>query len=280
MPLVLRTLAVAALGISCLGMVRAAEPDVPPDLAELLRVFHREFVAITPGRGVFPAEFSQGSNQAGEGPAHAVRCSGPFAIARYEVPQNLWQAVMRENPSRWPGPRNSVERVSWDDCQQFCRRVTELLRQEQLIDADQQVRLPTEAEWEYCARAGTTTPYSFGDDVAQLGEFGWFTGNAAGNDPAVGAKRPNPWGLYDVHGYLSEWCADNWHDDYQGAPIDGSAWTSDGDSARAVLRGGSWKDAADRLTSTARQPADKKLRDDAVGLRCVLAASAAGGKSQ
>ena len=84
-------------------------------------------------------------------------------------------------------------------------------------------------------------------------------------------SNANPWQLYDVHGYLSEWCADSWHDDYAGAPTDGTAWNTGGDAKRAVLRGGSWKDGADKLTSTARQPADKSVRDDAVGLRCVLA---------
>lgn len=243
------------------------------NVRELLETFRGEFVKITPGQGEFPAEFVMGQEDGptNERPAHRVRFDTDFAVARYEVPQNLWEAVLGGNPSRWTGERNSVERVSWDDCQKFCRRATELLRQEKLIADDEQVRLPSEAEWEFFTRAGSTTRYSFGDDVAQLDDFGWHTGNAAGNDPPVGAKRPNPWGLYDVHGYLSEWCADNWHDTYEGAPADGAAWTIDGDAKRAVLRSGSWKQKPEGLTSTARQPADKTLRDDAVGLRCVLA---------
>ena len=90
-----------------------------------------------------------------------------------------------------------------------------------LIGGDQEIRLPTEAEWEYTARAGSTTTYSFGDDVKQLGDYAWSTENAAGNDPPVGAKKPNAWGLYDVHGYLWEWCQDHAHADYRGAPQDG-----------------------------------------------------------
>jgi len=111
---------------------------------------------------------------------------------------------------------------------------------------------------------------TFGDDPAVLGEYAWFTGNAAGNDPAVGAKKPNAWKLYDVHGYLWEWCADVWHDGYQDAPSDGAA-RSDGDTERRVLRSGSWKDPAERLTSSYRRGAAHDLKDDAVGLRCVLA---------
>src|SRR5690606_4735501 len=114
------------------------------------------------------------------------------------------------------------------------------------------VRLPTEAEWEYAARAGTTTSYSFGDDPMKLGDYAWFSGNAAGNDPPVGAKLPNPWGLYDMHGYLWEWCADVGHGNYAVAPTNGSAWTSGGDSTQRVIRGGSWKDPASTLRSAAR----------------------------
>lgn len=245
-----------------------ADPVQP---ADLLKTFRQEFVHITPGEGKFPATFVMGSkNEDAAQPAHEVKLPGDFYIAKYEVPQNLWEAVTGENPSKWKGPRNSVEMISLGEAKQFCARATEMMRKLGLIEADQEIRLPTEAEWEYTARAGTKTAYSFGDDAKDLDTYGWYTGNAAGNDPPVGAKKPNAWGLYDVHGYLSEWCADPWHDSYQGAPADGSAWTKDGDEKLGVLRGGSWKDKADRLTSTFRFGAPVETRDDAVGLRCVL----------
>ncbi len=172
-------------------------------------------------------------------------------VAKYEVTQELWEAVVGENPSKWKGRRNSVEMLSFDEAAAFCAKVTAKLRAAELIGAAEEVRLPTEAEWEVFARAGTTTSYSFGDDVKDLDAHAWHTGNAAGNDPPVGAKKPNPWGLHDIHGYLWEWCS----------TVDGGA----------VLRGGSWKDKAEKLTSAFRQPARKELKDDAVGLRCVLA---------
>jgi formylglycine-generating enzyme required for sulfatase activity len=249
----------------------AAEPTKAQ--LELLKTFRGEFIAVAPGEGKFPAEFTMGDDSAGqsERPAHRVKLARKFQIARYEVPQNLWQAVMGDNPSRWKGPRNSVEMLSFADAQEFCRKATELMRAAKLIAADENIRLPSEAEWEYAARAGTKTRYSFGDDAAELNDYGWHHGNAAGNDPPVGAKKPNAWKLYDVHGYLWEWCADSWHDDYEGAPADGSAWMAGGADKQAVLRGGSWKDDADKLTSSFRRAADKQLKDDAVGLRCVLA---------
>ena len=175
---------------------------------------------------------------------------GKIHVARYEVPQNLWTAVMGANPSRWKGRRNSVEMLSFDEAVEFCRKVTERLRTARLIGPEQAVRLPSEEEWEHAARGGTTTAYSFGDDPAKLGEYAWYSGNAAGNDPPVGAKKPNLFGLYDVHGYLWEWCTDR--------------------DGKPVLRGGSWKDGAEKLMIEARRPEKADLRDDAVGLRCVL----------
>ncbi|MCO6458775.1 MAG: SMP-30/gluconolactonase/LRE family protein [Pirellulaceae bacterium] len=258
-----------------LAAVVAAQPADAEQLA-LLKTFRDEFVLITPGQGRYPAAYRRGRGQGGEDrerPAMQVTLPGNFYIARYEVPQNLWESVMGSNPSRWKGPRNSVEMLSFAEAVAFCERVTQLLRTAGLIRADQQVRLPSESEWEYVARAGTTTTYSFGDDVAQLDDYAWHTGNAAGNDPPVGAKRPNAWGLYDIHGYLWEWCLDHGHASYAGAPTDGSAWTQNGDDGQRVARGGSWKDKAERLTSSYRHLLPAETRDDALGLRCVLTAS-------
>jgi formylglycine-generating enzyme required for sulfatase activity len=249
--------------------------DPTPEQLALLKTFRSEFVEITPGQGKFPARFTMGRAEGGsaaERPVREVTFKHNFAIAKYEVPQNLWEAVMGENPSRWKGDRNSVEMLNFAEAEAFCAKATELMRSAKLIDAKQVIRLPSEAEWEYCTRAGTDTVYSFGDDAAALNDYAWHTGNAAGNDPPVGAKKPNAWGLYDAHGYLWEWCADAWHKDYAGAPTDGRPWlaaAADKNTAR-VLRSGSWKDKADRLTSTFRIPGEAKLRDDAVGLRCVL----------
>ena len=262
----------AAVVLAVSAAYGAGPPPVDASTKQLLTTFRQEFIAINPGQGRFPSEFLMGRNDgpATERPRHRVRLAKPFWIAKYEVPQNLWQAVMGSNPSRWKGPRNSVENLSFDEAQQFCRRITAGLRSVGLITPQQTVRLPTEAEWEYCARAGSKTLYSFGDNVQLLDEHAWHTGNAAGNDPPVGAKKPNAWGLYDIHGYLWEWCQDPWHKNYDSAPADGTTWNEAGDASQRVLRGGSWKDKAEMLTSSFRLGRPTDTRDDAIGLRCVL----------
>ncbi len=250
---------------------------------KLLQTFHDEFISITPGQGDFPKSFRMGTENgpANERPAHQVTFNYSFAIGKYEVPQNLYESVMGINPSKWKGPRNSVEMMTFEQAQEFCRKTTTLLREAKLIKADEEIRLPTEAEWEYCCRADTKTEYSFGNEARKAGEeepkasilnaYGWHTGNAAGNDPPVGALKPNLWGLYDMHGYLAEFVLDNWHDDYTNAPTDGSAWMSEDPEAAHVLRSGSWKDKYPSLRSAARRKLAAKEVGDEIGLRCVKA---------
>ena len=264
------------------GTNQTAADEVAPQTLKFLKTFSDEFVAITPGEKDFPASFVMGSDKgpASEQPVHKVTMQRRFSIAKYEVPQNLYEAVMGRNPSRWQGLRNSAEMFSFRDAVEFCKKITALLREAKLLAPDDEIRLPTEAEWEYCCRAGTTTAYSFGDSAVKAGDagnrasvlddYGWHTGNAKGNDPPVGAKKPNPWGLYDMHGYLWEFVSDAWHEDYSGAPADGTSWAGK-EQSRRVIRGGSWKDRHDALRSAARRPIDPDARDDAIGLRCVKA---------
>ena len=247
----------------------------------LLQTFVNELVSITPGESKFPDSFKMGSESGSpsEQPQHLVKMSRPFSMAKYEVPQNLYEAVVGSNPSRWKGPRNSVEMMTWDEANEFCVKITRLLHAEKLITADEKIRLPSEAEWEYCCRAGTETKYSFGDNPQNesdkapiatiLNDYAWHTGNAAGNDPQVGALKPNPWGLYDFHGYLWEFTADSWAPDYKQAAEDKPRSLVDDDTKRQVIRGGSWKDNFEMLTSTSRRSISRKGKDDAVGFRCV-----------
>lgn len=225
------------------SLALAAEPD-----AELLKAFRQGFV---------PLKLDAQAKQAG--------LTEPLAVHRYEVTQEVYEAVTGGNPSRWTGPKNSVEMVSFDEAQAFCVRVTKALRSAKLIGEVEEVRLPTEAEWEFAARGGTKTAYHFGDDPKSLGDYAWFHGNAAGNDPPVGAKKPNDFGLYDVHGYLWEWCSPTLATPDEQKPGEKKP------EIGPVLRGGSWKDEAEKLTIASRRTASADLRDDAVGFRCVLA---------
>ena len=171
-----------------------------------------------------------------------------FVIGKYPVTQEQYEAVIGVNPSYFQGnPQNPVESVSWNDAQAFCQKLNGM--------TGHKYRLPTQEEWEYACRAGTTTDYYFGDDANQLGDYAWYEDNSglitypvgAAKSPnawlithAVGQKLPNAWGLYDMSGNVWEWCEDNWHDNYIGAPKDGSAWLKNGNDNRSPLRGGSW----------------------------------------
>jgi formylglycine-generating enzyme required for sulfatase activity len=246
-------------------------PDPTPRTEAILKLFVAEFVAITPGKGKFPESVQMGTEKGGrdnERPVRKVTFKKDFAFAKYEVTQELYHVVMGKNPAKWQGLRNSVEMCDWQECNQFCTKVTKMLRERKLIGADETVRLPSEAEWEYCCRAGTTTKWSWGDDEKQLGDYGWYKGNAAGNDPPVGMKKPNPWGLYDMHGYIWEWCLDSWHPDYKDAPADGSPRQAKG-ATDYVVRGGGYSDPAEALRSAYRHFVPADTRSDSIGFRCV-----------
>jgi formylglycine-generating enzyme required for sulfatase activity len=221
-------------------------PDPTPRKAEILKRFAGEFVALTPGKGKFPASFDMGSKVGlpQEMPLHEVTFRYPFDMAKYEVTQELYHVIMGTNPSKWAGPRNAIEKVSWHDANAFCKKVTAELRRMKLIEAADEIRLPTEAEWEYACRASKETAYSYGNDIKELTEYAWYKDNSKGHDPPVGMKKPNPWGLYDMHGYNWEWCQDDYVPTYKGAPADGSARTQEG-AKEKVIRSGSWAHSAD-----------------------------------
>jgi formylglycine-generating enzyme required for sulfatase activity len=207
----------------------AVGSDPPPEPSTASRTWRNtlgiEFVLIQPG------EFLMGSNSGfdDEKPPHQVRISKPFYLGQYEVTQGQWQAVMGRNPSSLAGEATlPVENVSWEDVQEFVRRLN-------AKEGGPKYRLPTEAEWEYAARAGTSTAYSFGDSERQLGEYAWYYDNSGIKTHPVGQKKPNAWGLYDMHGNVEEWVQD-WYGPYKaGAAVD-PAGPSSGSSR--VSRGG------------------------------------------
>jgi formylglycine-generating enzyme required for sulfatase activity len=268
-----RPVPVLFAAVVLLGGLSADAPKKPEYRRkdDALKLFASEFVQITPGKGKFPGEFLMGSQGEAktEQPAHKVKLARPFAVARYEVTQELYQAVTGDNPAKWKGPRNSVEMVSWKDATEFCKKATADLRERKLIGPDEEVRLPSEAEWEYCCRAGTTTPFSFGN-VKDIRDFCWYKENSPGNDPPVGSKKPNAWGIHEMHGYVWEWCLDDWHADYKDAPTDGRARRADG-TKEHVIRGGAFNSPAGSCRCAAREGRATGFKNDALGFRCVRA---------
>ena len=200
----------------------------------ILPNFNPEMVDIPAGK------FNMGSNEyEDEKPIHQVIVPA-FQIGKYPVTQAQYQAVMGNNPSRFSGnPQNPVETINWFDAQEFCEKLSQL--------TGKNYRLPTETEWEYACRAGTETLFSFGDDREQLGDYAWFDGNSNNTTHPVGEKQPNPWEIYDMHGNVWEWCADQHHENYVNKPDNirenGSlAWRDNNitNASSIIRRGGSW----------------------------------------
>ena len=180
-----------------------------------------------------------------ENPQHMVYIKS-FLMGKTEVTQKQWRDVMGSNPSRFDacGPECPVESVEWYEVQQFITKLNQ--------KTGQKYRLPNEAEWEYAARAETTAEWSFGNDESKLGNYAWYGGNSGSKTQAVGQKLPNAFGLYDMHGNVWEWTQDCWHENYAGAPTDGSAWTTGCRGNYRVRRGGSWTDDPAILRSASR----------------------------
>jgi formylglycine-generating enzyme required for sulfatase activity len=208
-----------------------------------------EFVQIPAGSFTMGTDKDFEDAIGDEAPRHRVTISRPFFLGRYEVTQDQWKKVMGGNPSRFQGGSNPVDSVSWNDVQTFIERLN---RSEETRNHRPEYRLPTEAEWEYAARAGTASVYSFGNDAGRLGEYAWYAGNSREEAHPVGQKRPNPWGLYDMHGNVWEWVQD-WYDGnyYFRSPAIDPRGPTEGRLGR-VMRGGAWNLGAWLQRSTRR----------------------------
>ncbi|MCQ1535535.1 formylglycine-generating enzyme family protein [Methanosarcina sp. KYL-1] len=191
-----------------------------------------EFVLIPAGEFLMGSPEEEAGRGKDEGPVHPVQIEKPFYLGKYEVTGEQWCEVMGTEPLSPGESELPAAEVSWEDVQIFIEKLNKL-------EGTAKYRLPSEAEWEYACRAGSSSRYSFGDEESKLAEHAWFESTPySGSRHPVGLKEPNAWGLYDMHGNAWEWVQDTWHNDYSEAPEDGRAWEGGVFSYR-VTRGGS-----------------------------------------
>ena len=198
---------------------------------------------------------------------YEVTLTKPFKMGVHEVTQAQYEQVMGVNPSHFKGANKPVEMVSWEDAVEFCRRLSELPAEK---EAGNVYRLPTEAEWECASRAGTTTKYSFGDYDSKLGDYAWYYDNSDRKTHSVGGKKPNAWGLCDMHGNVLEWCQD-WMGAYPSGNVTDPTGPVEGSSP--VIRGGSWTDPAETCRSAIRFWSVPSDRGSYLGFRVCLSPS-------
>lgn len=220
-------------------------------------------VTIPAGSFIMGSSADETGHWENEGPEHRVTISEPFALGRFEVTFDEYdqfvRAVGRDLPPDFGEGRGRrpVNNVSWTEAHAYCTWLGD--------QTGQSYRLPSEAEWEYAARAGTTSRYAFGDEISnQEANFGDEHQQAID----VGSYAANAWGLHDMHGNLAEWVEDRWHSTYAAAPSDGSAWTIDPPGSERVFRGGSWNDGERDVRSAARYPFDPHAKGNVFGFRC------------
>ena len=275
-PSMVRKIAPLIVALVAAGCERAGVPP-PGDARPIVATPSGVEMVLIPA-GTF--EMGGSGGEADEAPVHSVKIDA-FLMDRTEVTQEQFARLELPDPSHFKNPRNPAEQVTWVQAIVFCNRRSEAeglkpCYDEETLECNYQAsgyRLPTEAEWEYACRAGTNGAYSCGDDSRKLGEHAWFAGNAAKRTHPVAQKRPNPWGLYDMHGNVAEWCNDAYAKDYYAhSPAENPCGPASG--ALCVLRGGAWASDSQQLRSAARlgdNPGftDACLARDAIGFRCV-----------
>jgi formylglycine-generating enzyme required for sulfatase activity len=222
-------------------------------------------IVVPAGRFMMGSPTTEADRLPTEGPRNEVTIARPFAVGRTEVTFAQWDACVeagacrRVGDSTWGRGDRPVINVGWSDAVQYAEWLARM--------TGKPYRLLSEAEWEYAARAGTTTRFSFGDDDAELGHYAWYFKNSDRKSQAVGTKVANRFGLHDMHGNVYEWVADPWHENYESAPSDGSVWRDNPVPNRHVARGGSWFFDAKNLRSASRVGPPSNLQDGNVGFR-------------
>jgi formylglycine-generating enzyme required for sulfatase activity len=240
---------------------RGAEEGRPWTVPDL----NLEMVYIHPGGFTMGSPDSEKGRYKNESPQTQVTLTKGYWLGKTAVTQGQWEALMAGNPSNVKGADHPVERVSWDDAMEFCLRLTERERAAGRLADGYVYTLPTEAQWEYACRAGTTGPYSGADNLDNLG---WYSLNSGGTSHPVGQKQPNAWGLYDMHGNVGQWCRD-WFGDYPGGSVTDPAGPAMG--SFRVDRGGSCSLPARFCRSAFRRRLEPGSHENNLGFRLALA---------
>jgi formylglycine-generating enzyme required for sulfatase activity len=229
--------------------------------------FDLEMMPIPAGTFVMGSPEDEQHRDDDEGPQTTVTITKPFWLGKTEVTQEQWKAVMGNTPSDFKGNGLPVEQVSWHDAMAFCEKLNEMKRA--TLPVGYHYTLPTEAQWEYACRAGTTTRFYYGDDpsYSQLGQYAWYHDNSSYKTHPVGGKLPNGWGLYDMYGNVLEWCLD-WHGDYTGGSVLDPQGPQSGTSR--VPRGGGWRGNARVCRSAFRSRNWPVSTFDLLGFRVAL----------
>jgi formylglycine-generating enzyme required for sulfatase activity len=223
-------------------------------------------IVIPAGKFIMGSPEAEPDRRTSEGPQHAVTLRQPFAVSKFEVTFEEWDACVATAgcsrvPDHWGRAEMPVLNVSWDDAKQYVGWLSQLTGKE--------YRLLTEAEWEYAARAGANTRYSWGDDagVGNANCDGCGSQWDLQQTAPAGSLKPNAFGLYDMHGNVWEWVEDSWHETYDGAPTDGSAWLAGGDPSFRIVRGGSWRNDSELVRAAVRVRRHINVRFDTLGFR-------------
>ena len=282
-----QSLMAALMLLATLASFQGCKRKAPDDTAKLPSPPATESKAEAAGGMVLiqAGRFIMGDETQVDATPHEVAISS-FYMDKNLVTQEQYEKVMGENPSRWKGAGNPVEQMRWSDGVRYCNARSKAEGLEPCYDLQtwecnfqaNGYRLPTEAEWEYACRAGTTTAYHFGNDPSKLSEYAWFDKNSQGKPQPVGQKPPNAWGLYDMHGNVWEWCNDFYQVDYyQQSPKEDPRGPKTGDTK--VVRGGAWKFSDETCRSAYRYNENPGYADvcfgyDIYGFRCVRNATA------
>lgn len=230
------------------------------------------FVWIPAGQFVMGSESSEPGRGSDEGPQTEMTITKGFWMSQFEVTQAEYLEEIGSNPSTFTkDPQNPVEKVNWHEAVAYCRQRTVRAREAGTLPRGDVFRLPTEAEWEYACRAGTSSRFSYGDDPSdsELGTSAWYVENSNSSPHPVGQLEPNPWGLYDMHGNVWEWCYDQWQYAYPGGKAKDFLAREDG--WLRVARGGSWLYSASNCRSANRDDYGPNNRCSDIGFRLVLA---------